>query len=332
LRKEVILMGRSRKLTETVGFSLSCFSNDDLEDIHLATIEILNQTGVRVESDKAMEIFDAGGASIDREEKLVKIPPCLVEDAIHTAPSSILLAGRNPIHDVSIKSGKTHFTNFGEALMVIDPETGEYRDSTKQDVADITLVCDALDEVDIVWRPCDAKDSPTEASSAHEMESIFPNTSKHIVHGPGSGELMKKDIQMGTLVTGGARNLRERPVFSSVVCPSSPLTLGKNCCDVIMESARAGVPCIVLSMTLAGATSPVTLAGTLIDHNAEVLSGIVLSQLTSRGAPVIYGSSTTIFDLKTATTPVGAPELSLISAGVAKLADYYILPAVVAGG
>lgn len=325
-------MGRIRKSTETVGFSLSCFSNDDLEDIHLATLEILHQTGVRVASDEAMEIFEESGASVNREEKLVRIPPCLVEDAIQTAPSSVLLAGRNPTHDVSIKSGKTHFTNFGEALMVIDPETGEYRDSTKQDVATITLVCDALSEVDIVWRPCDAKDTPSEVSSVHEMEAIFANTSKHIVHGPGSGELMKKDIQMGALVAGGDEKLKQRPVFSSVVCPSSPLTLGKNCCDVIMESARAGVPCIVLSMTLAGATSPVTLAGTLIDHNAEVLSGIVLSQLTSRGAPVIYGSSTTIFDLKTATTPVGAPELGIISAGVAKLADYYLLPTVVAGG
>ncbi|UCB44809.1 MAG: trimethylamine methyltransferase family protein [Spirochaetota bacterium] len=325
-------MGRFRKSTETVAFSLSCFSNNDLEDIHLATLEILQQTGVRVESDEAMEIFEESGASVNRETKQVKISPCLVEDAIHAAPSSILLAGRNQAHDISIKSGKTHFTNFGEALMVLDPETGEYRDSTKQDVADITLVCDALSEVDIVWRPCDAKDTPPHASSAHEMESIFANTSKHIVHGPGSGELMKKDIQMGALVAGGVKELKERPVFSSVVCPSSPLTLGKNCCDVIMESARAGVPCIVLSMTLAGATSPVTLAGTLIDHNAEVLSGIVLSQLTSRGTPVIYGSSTTIFDLKTATTPVGAPELGMISTGVAKLADYYLLPAVVAGG
>jgi trimethylamine--corrinoid protein Co-methyltransferase len=325
-------MGRFRNSTETVGFSMNCFSNDDLEDIHLATLEILHQTGVRVESEEAMEIFEQGKASVDRDEKLVKIPPCLVEDAIHTAPSSILLAGRNPTHDISIKSGKTHFTNFGEALMVIDPKTGEYRDSTKQDVVDITMVCDALSEVDIVWRPCDAKDTPPEASSAHEMESIFANTSKHIVHGPGSGELMKKDIQMGALVSGDMKALKERPIFSSVVCPSSPLTLGKNCCDVIVESARAGVPCIVLSMTLAGATSPVTLAGTLIDHNAEVLSGIVLSQLVSRGTPVIYGSSTTIFDLKTATTPVGAPELGMISTGVAKLADYYLLPAVVAGG
>ena len=325
-------MGRFRETADGEGFSLACLCKSDLDAIHFSTLEILQQTGVRVESDEAMDIFKEGGASVNREKKRVKIPPHLVEDAVHTAPSTILLAGRNSTYDVTVKSGKTHFTNFGEALMVMDPATGEWRDSTKQDVADITLVCDALSEVDVVWRPCDAKDTPTEVSSAHEMEVILANTSKHIVHGPGSGNLMKKDIEMGALVSGGAEALKERPIFSSVVCPSSPLTLGKNCCDVIVESARMGVPCIVLSMTLAGATSPVTLAGTLIDHNAEVLSGIVLHQLTSKGAPVVYGSSTTIFDLKTATTPVGAPELGMISAAVGKLADYYLLPTVVAGG
>lgn len=311
---------------------MSCLSDNDLDAIHFATLEILQQTGVRVESDEARDIFEESGAFIDRETKLVRIPPRLVEEAVHTAPSSVLLAGRNAAYDVTIKSRKTHFTNFGEALMVLDPATEEWRHSTKQDVADITLVCDALSEVDVVWRPCDAKDTPSEVSSIHEMEVMLANTSKHIVHGPGSGDLMRKDIQMGALVAGGMAALKERPLFSSVVCPSSPLTLGKNCCDVIIESARTGVPCIVLSMTLAGATSPVTLPGTLIDHNAEVLSGIVLSQSASKGAPVVYGSSTTIFDLKTATTPVGAPELAMISAAVGKLSDYYLLPTVVAGG
>jgi len=313
-------------------FGLSVFSDDELCAIHLATLEILQKTGIKVESDKAMSIFEEGGATVDRKKKLVKIPPYLVEGAIRSAPSSVFLAGRNPEHDVTLRRGKIGFTNFGEAPMVIDPFTGEYRDSTKEDVANITLVCDALSEIDVVWRPCDAKDTPSEVSSAHEMEVMLANTSKHIIHGPGSGEMMRKDLEMGAVIVGGKDKLRERPIFSSVVCPSSPLTLSKNCCEVIIESARAGVPCIVLSMALAGASSPVTLAGTLIGHNAEVLSGIVLNQLICKGAPVIYGSSTTIFDLRTATTPVGAPELAMISAGVAKLSDYYLLPTIVAGG
>lgn len=317
---------------EEKGFGLSSFSDDQLYEIHVATLQVLQQTGVKVECEEAVDIFEQSGAVVDREKKRVRIPPHLVEEAIRSAPGSVFLAGRNPEHDVMLKKGRTYFTNFGEALMVIDPETGIYRDSTKQDVADITLVCDALSDVDIVWRPCDAKDTPSEVSSAHEMEAVLTNTSKHIIHGPGSKEMMRKDIEMGAVVAGGTNQLKDRPLFSAVVCPSSPLTLGKNCCDVIIEAARAGIPCTVLSMALAGASSPVTLAGTLIGHNAEVLSGVVLSQLTCKGSPVIYGSSTTILDLKTATSPVGAPELAKISAAVSRLSDYYLLPTVVAGG
>lgn len=316
----------------TRGMSLSVFSNDELNDVHLATLELLQQTGVRVECDSALDIFEGGGGVIDRKKKLVRIPPYVVEDAIRSVPGEILLAGRSPKHDVTLKGGRVNFTNFGEAPMVIDPFTGGRRESSKKDVANITLVCDALSDVDVVWRPCDARDTPPEASSAHEMEVILSNTSKHIVHGPGSGELMKKDIEMGALVAGGMGKLKKRPLFSSVLCPSSPLTLGKDCCDVIIESAIAGVPCIVLSMAMAGGTSPVTLAGTLVTHNAEVLSGVILAQLTCKGAPVIYGSSTTCMDLRTATTPVGSPELAVISAAVVKLAQYYRLCSLVAGG
>ncbi len=104
-----------------------------------------------------------------------------------------------------------------------------------------------------------------------------------------------------------------------------------ECCEVIIESARLGIVCNVLSMALSGATAPVTSAGTLIVHNAEVLGGITLSQLASKGAPVIYGSSTTMFDLKCVSSPVGTPEMAVLSAAVAKLAQYYNLPSYVSG-
>jgi len=314
------------------GMGLNLLSNDELYELHLATLELLEQTGVRVEHERALDIFDGGGCIVDKEKQLVKIPPYIVEDAIRSVPSEILLAGRNPENDVILGGSRVNFTNFGEAPMVIDPFTGEYRESTKQDVANIALVADALSEVDVVWRPCDARDTPPKASSAHEMEVLLANTTKHIVHGPGSGELVKKDIEMAAAVAGGKEKLRKRPLFTSVLCPSSPLTLGKDCCDVIIESVAVGIPCIVLSMAMAGGTSPVSLAGTLVTHNAEVLAGIVLSQLTCKGAPVIYGSSTTCMDLKTATTPVGSPELAVISAAVVKLAQYYRLCSLVAGG
>ena len=133
-------------------------------------------------------------------------------------------------------------------------------------------------------------------------------------------------------ISGGEEQFRERPIYSSITCPISPLQLVPESTDMIMECARLGVPITIISMALAGGTTPVTLAGTLVTHNCEALAALVLSQATVKGAPVVYGSSTSIMDLKFTTSPVGCPELGMINAAVAKLAQFYGLPSWVAGG
>jgi trimethylamine--corrinoid protein Co-methyltransferase len=138
-------------------------------------------------------------------------------------------------------------------------------------------------------------------------------------------------IDMAAAIVGGCEALRRRPLLTFLTCPVSPLKLVRDCCEIIIEGARAGVPVNVLSMAMAGGSSPVNLAGTLVTHNTEVLAGITLAQLTRRGTPVIYGSSTTAMDLRFASASVGSPECGMISAGVACLARFYLLPSFVAG-
>lgn len=315
------------------GFSLKAFSNDELYAIHLATLEVLEQTGIEVLHDEALDIFDGGGCIVDRKKNLVKIPPYVVEDAIRSAPSRVLLAGRSPKDDVVLEDKRVHFMSFGTAVMTIDPFTGEYRESTKQDIANAALVCDALSEVDVVEKMLTARDVPPEVNPFHQMEALLTNTTKHVWGASvTSGEQARIMIEMAAAVVGGKERLKERPLISVHFCPVSPLTLGWDGCDVAIEVVRAGQPFSVLSMAMAGGTAPVTLAGALVTHNAEVLSGIVLAQLIRKGAPVIYGSSTTCLDLKTATATVGSPELAVFSAAVVKLAQYYRLCSEVAGG
>lgn len=314
------------------GFSLNVLSDDELYELHLATLEVLQHTGVKVESAEALDIFDGGGAVVDRKTHVVKIPPYVVEEAIRSAPGKIILAGRNPKNDVVLEGRRVHFTNFGEGLMIVDPFTGEYRKTTKEDVANTALVVDALDGVDVYERAVDARDVYPGVGALHEAEAFFANTSKHCFMGPGNRKLAEKILDMAAAVVGGRENLQGRSPITFIACPSSPLQLCNDACDVIITAARAGVAVNILSMAMAGGSSPVTMAGTLISHNAEVLSGVVLNQLTVKGAPVIYGSSSTIMDLKYATAPVGSPELGMINAGVAKLAQYYLLPSFVAGG
>jgi trimethylamine--corrinoid protein Co-methyltransferase len=314
------------------GFSLSTLTDDQLDAIHRATLEVLEQTGLFVETREALDVFDGAGAAIDRKNKIVKIPPHLVEDAIRSAPSKIILAGRNSENDKILEAGRVHFTNFSEGVEVIDPYTGERRTPTKADLANAAKIVDYLDDIDVCEKAVGASDVPPETVPLHNAEAMLSNTTKHCCVGPGDGFLLKKLVEMAAAVAGGLKKLKKRPILSFTTCPVSPLQLIQECCEIIMESARTGSVINILSMAMAGGTAPVSLAGTLVTHNAEVLGGITLNQLVAKGAPVIYGSSTTAMDLKLGTASVGTPECAIISGAVARLARYYALPSYVAGG
>jgi trimethylamine--corrinoid protein Co-methyltransferase len=314
------------------GLGLNLFTNDELEEIHMATLEVLEKTGLLFDDDEALEVLDGGGAVIDKSSRIAKFPPYLVEDAIRSAPSKILLAGRNPKHDFVMESNRVGFTNFGEGVFINDPYTGEHRETTKADVASSALIADYLSEIDVYERAVGAGDVPQETVQLHNAEAWLPNTSKHGFMGPGSGYNIKKIVAMAEAIVGGKDELQERPIVSFITCPVSPLQLVQESCEIIMESARSGMACNVLSMAMAGGSSPVTLAGTLVDHNAEILGGLVLSQLTRKGSKFVYGSSTTAMDLRLAAASVGSPECALINAAVAQMATYYLLPSWVAGG
>jgi len=314
------------------GLSFSGLTQDEMEDIHQATLEVLEKTGLFVETDEALEVFDGAGAEVNRRTKIVKIRPRLVEDAIQTAPSQILLAGRNPKHDKELGTDRVYFTNFSEGIEVIDPFNGERRVPVKADLANAARLVDYLDEIDVCEKAVGSSDVPPTVLPLHNAEAMLTQTTKHCCVGPGSGYLLNKLVQMAGVICGGIKKFQERPILSFTTCPVSPLKLINECCEIIIEAAKSRSIINILSMAMAGGTSPVTLAGTLVTHNAEVLGGITLNQLVQKGAPVIYGSSTTAMDLKIGAASVGTPECAIISGAVARLARYYALPSYVAGG
>ena len=313
------------------GVRFEVFTEDELTDIHLGTLEVLERTGVYVEDEEARGVFADAGAEVDAEKGVVRIPPHVVEQAIRTAPSKVVLAGRNPKHDIVLEAGRVGFTNFGEGVLIIDPATGELRVPMKQDVADTAKVVDYLPNVDVYERAVAAHDVSQVSAPLHQAEAWMTNTSKHGFMGSGNAYLSNKLLDMAGAIVGGRDKLRARPIISFITCPVSPLKLVRDTCEIIMTAARGHVAVNILSMAMAGGSSPVTLAGTLVTHNAEVLAGITLAQLTVKGAPVIYGSSTTAMDLRVASASVGSPECGMIGAGVACLARFYLLPSWVAG-
>ena len=214
---------------------------------------------------------------------------------------------------------------------IIDPDTGEVRNTTKKDVEKLTRVVDALDVIPVCERMAGAQDYPEQVAELHNYEALLMNTTKHVFTGGGNGKLTQYMIDMAKAAV-GEENFEERCPVTFNTCPISPLKLTADVCEVIMTAARNGATVNVLSMGMAGVSTPVNLAGALVVHNCEALAGLVLAQTTRRGAKFIYGSSSTAMDLRYGAAVVGTPELAVLNAGVAAMARYYKLPSWAAGG
>ncbi len=316
----------------SAGFGLSVFTDDELDKIHLATLEVLKSTGVYVENETAREVFDGGGAIINRKKGIVKFPPHVVEDAIRAAPSIFQAYGRIPQSDIVLEDNRISFTNFGEGIMFVDPQTGELRDTTKADIEKASRIIDYLEHVETYERCMCSHDKHPKVQALHNAEASLTNTTKHHWLGPVNAYQARRIVEMLVAIAGSKEQLRERPLLTFASCPVSPLKLPKDHCDIIMEAAKNGLGLNVIGMAMSGGSSPIHLAGTLVTQNCEVLSSLVLNQLVCKGSPFVYGSSTCAMDLRRATASVGSPELAMISAAVARLAKYYSLPCFVAGG
>jgi len=314
------------------GWGLRSFTRDALDELHAGTLDVLRSTGVSVDCDEALDILEKGGCWTNKKTRVVRFPDHVVNEAISMCPSHILLAGRDPENDFMMGGKQVGFTTFGTGVLTEDLETGEVRNSTKQDMDDIGRLTDALPHQDVLTAPVIPRDKPEKTYDLHMLESALVNCTKHYGSESEDGAKTRLQIEMAAAVAGGLEELKQRPIVSFGTCPTSPLQIGEQGAEIVIESAKCWMPCNILSMVLAGATSPISLSGALVVHNAEVLAGIVLAQLTNPGTPVMYGSSSTTMDMKNGTAAVGVPEMAMISAGVADLANYYGLPSYVSGG
>ena len=245
------------------GVDLKVFTEGDMDDLHLASIEILDRTGVFVESEEALDLFSDASCQVDRESHIVKIPPTVIADALSKVRPTFRFCGREPKDDVLIEQGRTAFAPFGEGLMVNDLETGEHRQSTKQDVADITRVGDALDALEINNAAVAPRDVHPDNAEIHSLEMAFANTTKPF----GISFLGRRDcelaIEMAAIVAGSYDALLERPLLMFVGCPVAPLVLPSILTENFIAGARINAPIQCTSMGMAGGSTPVTLAGTV---------------------------------------------------------------------
>jgi trimethylamine---corrinoid protein Co-methyltransferase len=313
------------------GILLDVLTADDVKDIHYATLEVLERTGVYVEADDALDIFADGGCDVDREARRVRIPPRVVEDAIESAPATVYGSGRDGVPDGLAQVGRVDWANFSEGIRYVDPWTGEWRDSTKADVCDVARVVDALDWISSYTAGVGALDTPVPTAHLHGVEAALLNTRKPISAGVVDAWELRKCWELAAIVMGGEDGLRRHQIVNFGGCTISPLKLPAEATDLIIESARLGACNTLTSMALTGATAPMSIAGTLVVINSDLLAGLVLAQLVNRGAPFVYGTSASAMDLRYTSTPMGAPEAALIGAAVAQICRTYELPCMMAG-
>jgi trimethylamine--corrinoid protein Co-methyltransferase len=313
----------------TLGYSV--LEKTDIEAIHEGTLAIMGGHGVCVFGEGAQDILEGAGCEVDRGNGLVKFPADLVESCVESAPATFVMCGQDPAKDVTVGGDAVTFTTFGTGTTILDIHTGKRRDTTLADLGDVARFADAVDEVDTFTIAVAAQDVPESIKDLYEGEAVLNNTRKHFGHDTEGGRNTRRFIRMAAAVAGGMDALRERPIVSLGACPNSPLEIHEAAGEQIVAAAEAGLPMDILSMGLAGGTTPVTLAGTLLTTNCEILAGVVLSQCVRKGTPVMYGSSSTLMDLRLVTSPVGAPEHALLGAATAQIARYYGIPNDAAG-
>lgn len=314
---------------DVLGYSI--LRKTDLDALHEATLDLMETYGIKIWGDEALEILSAAGCDVNKETHMVRYPRNLVNDCIESCPEEFTLCGRDPAKDTLIGGKKVAFKNFGTGVQIMDPYTCQVRDSTKADLGNVARFIDFMDGVDVFSIAVTAQDIHPKVRMLHEAEVVFHNLTKNFAHDLDGKKNTQRFIDMAAAISGGYDQLKKRPIVAMGACPNSPLEIHENETDIIMLSAAAGLPIDILSMGLAGGTTPVTLAGTLVTTNAEILAGTVLAQIISKGTPIIYGSSTTIMDMRYATTPVGAPEHAMCSAAVGQIGHYYGIPTNVGG-
>ncbi|MGQ9554244.1 MAG: trimethylamine methyltransferase family protein [Anaerolineae bacterium] len=300
---------------------LRILSRDECERIHLAALEVLGDVGVRVDDPQIVQLLQDAGASASAEN-VVRIPASLVEWALSQAPKTVRLADRAG-HLWQIGPGGDTLVFSGNALYITRGWTRS--DLTSADLAELARIVDACDNIHGMVGTT-VSDYPPNCRDFVGFRIMAANTAKHLrpcIYTPQGGQLV---LEMAQVLLGGVP-LRERPIVSTGFSIVSPLHWTALALGVFRETAGFGVPVMINSEPLGGATAPITLAGCLVIGDADVLSGLVIIQLLEPGRPCIYNIGFAhVMDMRTAIALTGAPENALLQAAGADLARFHGLP------
>jgi len=299
-------------------------SDDQVWQLHYGALEVMERTGVKVTHPKALEILKDHGARVEGDR--VYLPSWLVQKALATAPSSIVLGTRDQEQTLELSEEKTWFGTTLDAFDYLDPDTEDRRRFRLDDCRTTATLTNNLPNFTWNMTLGVAEDAPSETSDRHVARQALVYSKKPLVFSCGTLDSLKDIYAMGTAIAGSEDRLLELPSIVLLNTPISPLVYDDHLVDRLLFAAEQGLPQICYSGPQAGSTAPVTLSGTLIQGSVESLFGIVLGQLARPGSPFVYGAFGTIFDMATTVFSFGAPEMHVMASAMAQLSHFYNLP------
>ena len=313
------------------GFKTQCvpgyrlLTEDQIKEIHRASLEILETVGVRVPHEEGLQLLRDAGCRV-KEDNIVQIPNWLVEECIRSAPSRITMYNRKGEEAMRLEGRNIYFGLGTDLINTCDLKTGGTRPSRLQDVVNAATVADYCEEVDFIASFALPSDVPTNTMYVECAKAMMENSVKPIFFTAAGQEDLAVIIEMAAAVAGGEEILREKPFLIHYSEPTAPLTHSHGAVRKVFLCAEKGIPICYTPGDSLGATTPVTLAGGIAQANAEALSGIVLHQVKSKGAPIISGFVVVPLDMRTGIFSYGAPDLRLTNSAFADIFHYYGIP------
>jgi trimethylamine---corrinoid protein Co-methyltransferase len=305
---------------------LEILSPDLVNRVLDEAFQLLMNPGIKVQSPEAKELLLAAGAKPDADPLVVHIPESVARQALESVPHEFYLHNRAGEPVVRYGGDAVHFDPGSSGVHVLDPETLEHRSSYTADLVRVVKVAEMLPQYDAQSTAIVCNEVPKEIGDLYRLYLVLLYSTKPVVTGAFSTKTTQVMFDMLAILAGGRQALVEKPLAVFDVCPTPPLIWSNFASQNLMDLARAGVPAEIVSMPLAGAGAPVTLAGSVVQHAAECISGMTIHQLAHTGAPIVWGGAPAIFDMRQGTTPMGAVETAMIDAAYAQVGKYLGFP------
>jgi len=300
-----------------------------LDDEHKRLIleeakSIIETQGVFIENQQAIAMFDKLG--LNHEDKRYFIPSDLVEKCLGTTPHQIKLFDREGKEHIDLKEDQVHFDPGSAAIFILDENTREIREGKSADFIRFSKVVEQLKYIEAQSTALIYQDVPKDAQDWHRLYLALFNCHKPIVTGTFRKESFSIMKEMLLACRNSEDDLARKPLAIFDACPSPPLKWSDLTTQSLIDAAKSMIPSEFVSMPLAGASAPITLIGSITQHCAECLAGVVIVQLAKQGAPLIWGGSPAVFDMKHGTTPMGAIETMMINLGDVEMGKFLKLP------